>query len=57
MEIGGYPWWMIVLKLFVLGGLAWGAWQGFRRMRDEKRKKAEDAQDAFAAADKGTDEQ
>ena len=32
------PWWMIALRVLALGGMGWGAREGFRRMRAEKLK-------------------
>ena len=57
--INGYPWWMIALKLFVLGALAWGAYKGWRAMQNEKRRKAEAELAASSNPEtiKGNDEQ
>jgi hypothetical protein len=45
------PWWVTAMRVLALVGLSWGAWDGFRRMRADKKKK----QDA-AAAPRSTEE-
>ena len=49
--MAGDPWWMIALRVLALGGMGLGAYEGFRRLRAEKKAK----QDA-AAEPPSTDE-
>ena len=37
--MAGDPWWMIALRVLALAGMGWGAYEGFRRQRADRKAK------------------